>query len=118
MRLLGLCLGEKLEVLSEKNAAFISLSRDDLARYNHATGDTEGFVNYAMSIENITFAALFIEKDDHVKISFRSVGDIDVNLFARKYFCGGGHKNASGGKSSESLIQTVNRFRDLVNNNF
>ncbi|HSV87038.1 MAG TPA: bifunctional oligoribonuclease/PAP phosphatase NrnA [Bacteroidales bacterium] len=114
MRLLGFCLGERLEVIPQKKVAYFSLRREDLVRFKHMPGDTEGVVNYAMSIENITFAALFIEKDDHIKISFRSEGDIDVNLFARKYFCGGGHKNASGGKSLEPLNQTIERFRDIV----
>jgi len=114
MRLLGFCLVERLEVIPEKKVAFIHLRQEDLARFNHMPGDTEGLVNYAMSIENIEFSALFIEKEDHIKISFRSVGDIDVNLFARTYFNGGGHKNASGGKSFEPLTQTVIRFRNLV----
>ena len=114
MRLLGYCLSEKLKVLPEQNAAHISLSAKDLKRFNHQEGDTEGVVNYAMSIENIHLAALFIEKEDHVKISFRSAGVVDVNMLAREYFNGGGHRNAAGGKSFDSLEVTIRQFEDLI----
>lgn len=116
MRLLGFCLSEKLKVLPEKQAAHISLSKQDLKRFNHQEGDTEGVVNYAMSIENINLAALFIEKDDHIKISFRSAGKVDVNMLARRHFNGGGHRNASGGKSFASLEQTIMHFEQLLKN--
>lgn len=114
IRLLGYCLSEKLQLMEEQNAAYISLSQEELIRFNHKEGDTEGVVNYALSIENITLAALFIEKPDHVKISFRSAGKVDVNQLARKHFNGGGHTNASGGKSFENFFSTIKRFEELV----
>jgi bifunctional oligoribonuclease and PAP phosphatase NrnA len=71
-------------------------------------------VNYALSIEGINFAALMIERPDAVKLSFRSRGEFSVNEFARKYFDGGGHKNAAGGKSDLDLIETENKFLDIL----
>ncbi len=114
LRLLGYCLSEKLVVLPEHQAAYISLTQEELDRFNHQVGDTEGIVNYAMSIKNIMLAALFIEKSDHVKISFRSENNWNVNLLAREYFNGGGHKNAAGGKSFEPLKDTLLHFESLV----
>jgi bifunctional oligoribonuclease and PAP phosphatase NrnA len=116
MRLLGYCLSEKLKVLPKEQAAYISLSAADLLRFNHQDGDTEGVVNYAMSIENINLAALFIEKEDHIKISFRSAGKVDVNRLARNHFNGGGHRNAAGGKSHLNLEDTTNLFEELLIN--
>ncbi len=114
MRLLGYCLSEKLRVIHEAHTAYISLSSEDLARFHHREGDTEGVVNYALAIENIRLAALFTEKEDHVKVSFRSTGDTDVNRLARQYYHGGGHKNAAGGKSFESLKKTLEGFETLI----
>jgi len=114
MRLLGFCLSEKLVVLPGLRAAYISLSKKDLKRFNYQEGDTEGVVNYALAIKEIELAALFTEKKDHIKVSLRSVGDIDVNELARVHFNGGGHKNASGGKSFSSLDDTVRYFVALL----
>ncbi len=114
MRLLGLSLAERLTVYPGHHAACISLSKADLERFNHREGDTEGFVNYALSIKDIRFAALFIEKDDHTKVSLRSAGDLDVNLLARKYYEGGGHKNAAGGKSKLDLDRTIKHFESIL----
>jgi len=116
MRLLGFCLSEKLKVIPEANTAYISLSESELLRFNHKEGDTEGIVNYGLSIENIKLAALFTEKEDHVKISLRSTGDLDANMLARNHFNGGGHKNAAGGKSFASLEDTLADFESLVKN--
>ncbi|MFP4063952.1 MAG: DHH family phosphoesterase [Bacteroidales bacterium] len=116
MRLLGYCLSEKLKVVSKANTAYISLSKSDLQRFNHQEGDTEGIVNYALNIENIRFAALFTEKENHIKISFRSVGELDANKIARDHFNGGGHKNAAGGKSYASLNDTLANFESLIKN--
>lgn len=110
LRLLGYCLAEKLTVLNEYQTAFFSLRADELIRYNYTKGDTEGIVNYALSISGIRLAAFFVERDNEVKISFRSKGNFDVNLFARKNFNGGGHANAAGGKSDLILDETVNKF--------
>ncbi len=115
MRLLGYCLQEKLNVFEDARAAYISLSQEELQQFNHQEGDTEGVVNYALAIKNIYLAALFIEKEDHVKASFRSAGDVDVNQLARKHYAGGGHKNAAGGKSFQSLVHTEQGFIALIN---
>ncbi len=114
LRLLGYSISEKLVVMKSCNTAYISLSREDLKRYSFAIGDTEGIVNYAMSLKDVDMAAIFLQYNDHVKISFRSSGPVDVNEFARNHFNGGGHRNASGGKSSLSLNDTVSRFEKLV----
>jgi phosphoesterase RecJ-like protein len=114
MRLLGYCLEQKLIVMPENRTAYISLTRDELNRFNHARGDTEGFVNYPFSISNIRISVLFIERDDHIKISFRSKGDFPINAFAAKFFNGGGHRNAAGGESYEGLAVTIKKFENLI----
>ena len=114
MRLLGYCLNKKMEVFPEYNTAFISLTKEELKEFNFAPGDSEGFVNYPLSIKGIRFSALFIEKDKQVKISFRSKGEFSTNKFANKHFSGGGHKNASGGYSEESFEDTLEKFRNLL----
>ncbi len=86
-------------------------------RYEIKTGDTEGLVNYPLSIQGIRMAALIIDRDEEVKCSFRSKGDFDVNIFARKYFAGGGHINAAGGRSTETLEVTVERFMKALKEN-
>ncbi len=114
LRLLGFCLSEKLVVLADCYTAFMYLSAEELQRFDSKTGDTEGLVNYALSIDKVVFAAMIIEREDGVKISFRSKGDFNVNVFARTHFEGGGHKNASGGRSLKSLSETVRNFREIV----
>lgn len=114
MRLLGHVLREKMEVIPEYNTAFISITMDELKRYNFVPGDTEGFVNYPLSINGICFSALFIEKSGHVRISFRSKGDFPVNLFSKKHFNGGGHLNAAGGESFTNMKETLKLFRSLL----
>jgi oligoribonuclease NrnB/cAMP/cGMP phosphodiesterase (DHH superfamily) len=88
------------------------ISKKDLKKYQSQTGDTEGLVNYALSLDGIKLAALFSEREDGIKISFRSSSDVAVNKFAASYFKGGGHKNAAGGKSTDSLKETVERFEE------
>ncbi len=114
IRLLGFCLAEKLVVIPEAQTAYISITRNELQNHNHQVGDTEGIVNYALSIAGIHLAALFTESHDHIKISFRSSGHIDVNQFARLHFNGGGHRNASGGKSFDTMENTLNKFDTLI----
>jgi phosphoesterase RecJ-like protein len=114
MRLLGFSLQEKMVVIPEHRTAYISLSREEMKRYRHLTGDTEGFVNYPFSIRDIRVTALFLEKKNHVKISLRSKGDFPINRFASKYFNGGGHHNAAGGESNENLPDTIKRFESLI----
>jgi phosphoesterase RecJ-like protein len=92
------------------------LTQDELDSFDHVKGDTEGIVNYGLSIKGIVFTAIFIENKDEkiIKISFRSQGDFDVNQFARDHFNGGGHINAAGGKSENSMEDTIRKFEDLV----
>lgn len=114
MKLLGHCLGKKMEVFPEYRAAVIWLSQKELKDFEYTPGDTEGFVNYPLSINNIVFSALFIEKKDHVKASFRSKGNFACNAFSRDHFSGGGHKNAAGGETKLSLEDAVKKFRQLL----
>ncbi|MDH5603777.1 MAG: bifunctional oligoribonuclease/PAP phosphatase NrnA [Cyclobacteriaceae bacterium] len=116
IRLLGFTLNERLRFLPEYHTAYIFLKQQDLIDFNARTGDTEGFVNYALSLKGVKFAALFSDKGDIVKISFRSVGDFSVNDFAREHFEGGGHKNAAGGRSHLSLEETIVKFEKLLGN--
>ena len=105
-----------LEILPEYKTAFITLTEAEKQRYNHEKGDTEGIVNYALSLKGIVFGVIFIEDEEQgiVKISFRSKGIFSVNQFARNYFDGGGHDNASGGRSELSLQDTVAKFKSLL----
>lgn len=117
LQLLGRAL-QNLKVLTEHKTAYTTLTQDELNTFNFVKGDTEGIVNYGLSIKGIVFTAIFIENREEkiIKISFRSQGDFDVNQFARDYFNGGGHHNAAGGKSQESMEDTVQKFEDLVKN--
>ncbi len=115
IKLLGFTLSQRLEILEDFNVAYIYLSADDLKKYNAQKGDTEGLVNYALSIKGIVMAALFKESDSMVKMSFRSVGEFSVNDFARSNFDGGGHTNAAGGVSkSMNLRQVIKKFENLL----
>jgi phosphoesterase RecJ-like protein len=117
LRFTGFALQNRMEIFYEHNAALIAIPWKDLVRYEIKTGDTEGLVNYPLSIQGIRMAALIIDRDEEVKCSFRSKGDFDVNVFARKYFEGGGHVNAAGGRSSETLELTVQRFVHALKEN-
>jgi phosphoesterase RecJ-like protein len=117
MRLMGLALKERMTVLSEYRTAYISLTKKDLADFNHVKGDTEGFVNLPLSIKGINFSVLFIEKDNFVKLSFRSKGKFPVNEFASRYFTGGGHRNASGGEFYDTLENTIKYFLKVLEEN-
>lgn len=115
MKLLGIALNN-LHVLPELNTAYITLTQKELDDNNFKKGDTEGFVNYALSMKGIIFAAIFIEnkQESIVKISLRSKGDFSVNDFARNHYSGGGHINAAGGKSSQSLNKTITEFISIL----
>ncbi|MEK6616477.1 MAG: bifunctional oligoribonuclease/PAP phosphatase NrnA [Bacteroidota bacterium] len=113
VRMLGYVL-QKMKVLKEYNSAFISLSANELKDFNFQKGDTEGLVNYPLSIEGIRFSALFLETKEEIKISFRSKGTFDVNKFARKHFTGGGHLNAAGGETHGSLDEALMNFVNLL----
>ena len=114
LRFIGYALLNRMEVLYEYNAALMYITRPDLNRFDIKTGDTEGLVNYLLSIQGIKFGALVIDRDEERKWSFRSKGNFDVNEFARKYFEGGGHKNAAGGRSSDSLESTIKKFKEVI----
>jgi phosphoesterase RecJ-like protein len=114
---MGLALKERMTVLSEYRTAYISLTKKDLADFNHVKGDTEGFVNLPLSIKGINFSVLFIEKDNFVKLSFRSKGKFPVNEFASRYFAGGGHRNASGGEFYDTLENTIKYFLKVLEEN-
>ena len=115
IKLLGYCLNEKLRLYPENNAAIISLTDEELRRFEFKKGDTEGIVNYALAIKGIKFAVFIAEKDGMVKLSLRSKGDFKVNEIANKYFNGGGHMNASGGVSETSVNETIKRLEQLIN---
>jgi phosphoesterase RecJ-like protein len=114
MRFLGYVLIEKMEIFHKYNAGLITLSRKDQNLFKSQTGDTEGLVNYPLSISGIKFATLITERSDEVKLSFRSKGDFDVSSFARQYFEGGGHFNASGGRSKASFQDTIAYFKKIL----
>jgi phosphoesterase RecJ-like protein len=113
LKLLGHCL-DKLEFLPEFRAAFIGVTEAELKQYNFQKGDTEGVVNQALSVRGIVFSAFFSEREGEIRISFRSKGKFDVNKFARAHFGGGGHVNAAGGKSVESLDKVIDKFVSLL----
>ena len=115
IQLLGRAL-QNMIVIPEYKTAYIVLSQEELDEFKYQKGDTEGIVNYGLSIKGIHLAAIFIEHKDEniIKISFRSQGNFDVNQFARNHFNGGGHINAAGGKSYENMDETVHKFTNLL----
>lgn len=112
LHLLALVLG-RIEVVNDGRVAILSLTRNELKEFGFQKGDTEGFVNYGLSIAGVKMSAFFMEDlyEDFIKISFRSKDDVDVNQFSRKHFNGGGHINAAGGKSIDSLSGTIEVFK-------
>lgn len=114
LRFIGHALVNRMEVLYEYNTALMYITRGDLQRFNIKTGDTEGLVNYLLTIQGIKFGALVIDRDGERKWSFRSKGAFDVNSFARKHFNGGGHVNAAGGGSYDSLEENVKQFKEII----
>ena len=117
LRFIGMVLLHRMEIMYEYNTALISISKNDLLRFDIKTGDTEGLVNFPLSIQGIKLAAIVIDRDEERKWSFRSKGDFDTNTFARKYFEGGGHYNASGGRSQDPLEKTVSKFKQAIKEN-
>lgn len=110
LRMMGYVLYEKMKIYPEYRTALITLSQEELERFRYVTGDTEGFVNLPLSIEGVVFSVFIREDKDYMKVSLRSVGEFPCNLFAGKYFNGGGHKNASGGEFYGSLKEAVSTF--------
>jgi bifunctional oligoribonuclease and PAP phosphatase NrnA len=122
LRLTGYVLSEKLIVLPEFKTAYMTITQSELKKFGAQTGDTEGLVNYGLSIKGVKMAVLMYDRKEEIKLSFRSLADFDVNALARKHFNGGGHKNASGGQSKLSLEETMKKFlailpdyKDLLN---
>ena len=114
LRFLGNALLNRLDVLYEYNTALMVIPKHDIAKYDIQTGDTEGLVNYLLTIEGIKLGALVIDRIEERKWSFRSKHDFDVNVMARTYFEGGGHKNAAGGRSSASIESSVKKFKEVI----
>lgn len=114
LRLMGYVLSEKLVVLEEYKVAYITITEEELKRFGSQTGDTEGLVNYGLSVEGVKMAALIYKRKDDVKLSFRSLGSFSVSEFSRQHFEGGGHKNASGGQTKLSLEETLQKFLNLL----
>jgi bifunctional oligoribonuclease and PAP phosphatase NrnA len=114
MRLLGHCLGTNMKVLPQFATAYIWLTQKELEEFEYQQGDTEGVVNYALSIQNVAVAALFTERGDRVRVSLRSKGEFSVNEFARAHFNGGGHRNAAGGDVFKTMPETLAWFESLL----
>lgn len=114
LRFIGFALLNRMEVLYEYNTAIMYIHQADLQKYHIKTGDTEGLVNYLLTIKGIRFGAIVIDRTEERKWSFRSKGGFDVNQFARNHFEGGGHANASGGRSSDSVEKTVELFKQVI----
>jgi bifunctional oligoribonuclease and PAP phosphatase NrnA len=114
LKMLGYVLNNKLVHMPELGVAYITLTADELQKFESKSGDTEGLVNYGLTIKGVKMAAIFIERQDLIKISFRSVDDLSVSEFSRRYFDGGGHKNAAGGRSSANMEITIEKFLKLL----
>ncbi|MEO8721843.1 MAG: bifunctional oligoribonuclease/PAP phosphatase NrnA [Ginsengibacter sp.] len=116
-RFFGNTLLNRMEIFYEFNTALIAIPQKDLVKFNVKTGDTEGLVNFPLSIKGIKLAAVIIDRGDERKSSFRSKGGFDVNTFARKYFNGGGHFNAAGGRNTETLDEVISKFKKAIKEN-
>ena len=114
IRLLGSALGEKMQVLPEFHTAFIPFTKSDLEHFNYKVGDTEGIVNYPLSIKEINLSIMMTERKGLIRLSFRSKGDFPANHIARDYFDGGGHKNAAGGNSELSMEDTIQKLKEIL----
>jgi len=114
LRLIGLVLNERMEVLEEFRTAIITLTKQDYERFQISRGDTEGLVNFLLQMKNIIMAVFIHEQPTITKISLRSKGNFSVQEIARKHFKGGGHKNASGGYSYIGLRPTVSKFKQIL----
>lgn len=114
MKFLGFALSQRLKYMPEYHTAFIAINAEDLAKFNSQTGDTEGLVNYALSLEGVVLGVLISEREGEIKLSMRSKGNFSVNDFARRHFNGGGHKNAAGGTSDIDFDSTVLKFEEII----
>lgn len=114
LRLTGYVLTEKLKVLPEFRTAYMTLNAQELNRYGAQTGDTEGLVNYGLSIKDVVFSVLIYDRGEEIKLSLRSLGNFNVNQIAKKHFEGGGHRNASGGSTKISMEKTIVKFLSIL----
>lgn len=113
-RLYGYVINRKMKIFHNGTVAHMSLTGEEMKRFWFQQGDSEGFVNYPLTIKKMKLSAMFTEHNDFIRVSLRSRGDIDVNIFAQRYFNGGGHKNAAGGKSYVSMKETIKHFEQAV----
>ncbi len=114
LQFLGYVLLEKMEIIPEYKTGLVALSKKDLKLFDVSSGDLEGLVHYPLSIEGIRFAVMITERGEEIKLSLRSKGDFDVSTFAREHFNGGGHFNASGGRTTTTFVETVERFKKIL----
>lgn len=114
MRLLGKLLSQRMKVIPEKHTSYTYLSAEDMKACKYHVGDTEGFVNYGLSIKGIIFTAFFSDRGNRIHISFRSKGTFDVNIFARKHFMGGGHRNAAATDFYGTLAEAITHFEEAL----
>lgn len=114
MRFIGYCLNDKMQILREYNTALICVTAEELKRFNVITGDSEGLVNYGLSIKGIKLSVIIIDRTVARKMSFRAKGNFPANEFARKHFSGGGHFSAAGGESLESIEATELKFKQVL----
>ena len=114
-RLFGYTINRKMKTLLGGKVAYMSLTEEEMRRFWFQQGDNEGFVNYPLSIKKMKMSAMFTAQQGFIRVSLRSRGDVDVDTFARRYFNGGGHKNAAGGKSFVSMEETIAHYIDSVN---
>ena len=122
LRLLGYSISNKMEVLDEYATAIISLSKEELAKFNYQVGDTEGVVNFPLSMKKIKMSVLVTERQGVIRFSFRSKGSFSVHELSNKYFNGGGHTNAAGGTLTcslevalEKLHQVLPEYKEMLN---
>ena len=113
-RLFGYTINRKMRFMRKGTVAYMSLTEDEMRRFWFQQGDSEGFVNYPLTVKKMRMSAIFIEHKDFIRVSLRSRGAVDVNLFAGRYFEGGGHHNAAGGKSFVAMEETIARFEAAV----
>ena len=114
MRFIGFCLNEKLQIFEDIHTALICVTADELKNYKNLTGDTEGLVNYGLSIKGMKLSVLIIDRTHRVKMSFRSKGNFPCNELARLYFSGGGHFNAAGGESTDTVENVESKFKTII----
>lgn len=114
LRLLGFSLSERMKVYPDQQAACICLTRKDMESFRYFKGDTEGFVNYPLTMKRVSLSVFMTELDDHIKLSFRSKGDVDVNRLARDHFHGGGHQNAAGGRFYGTMEEALHHFEQVI----